>query len=150
MSMFKKVIEKISIDLARIILLLALIVGVLLLVRFCTTYFYRRSAIAIVAEVSRTFEVDNGKIAKMPADGEWITPNILYLKNGDWLAYSNRCMKPDWKIRDTFIAKGSDGKWYESNFHFCVHLCALRMNEQPADLAAFIKQYRLKPLTNHP
>jgi hypothetical protein len=44
-------------------------------------------------------------------------------------------------VHDIFIAKGSDGKWYYTDFHFCVRMMVL--NDQPASLAEFKHRYFL-------
>lgn len=122
-------------------------------VRNLETWRYQQRAMAevlVLAEAQRILEKDNGNIAKEFDDESWITPDVLYFKNGDWLVYRSRCSKEDWKVRDTFIAKGSDGKWYQSNYHFCIRLFALRMHGQSPDLPTFAERYSLKPLKSHP
>lgn len=77
-------------------------------------------------------------------EGNWIADELLLMKNGDWIAYSSKCRKEDWRIHDIFIGRASDGKWYYSTFHFCIAMSSLRGSEQPPSLARFISDYSLR------
>ena len=78
----------------------------------------------------------------------WLTDRMVLMASGEWLVYKSHCSKrPPHHIRDIFIAKGSDGKWYYTTCHFCVGMIALTMlqhDEQPSDLAFFVQRYHLK------
>ncbi len=86
--------------------------------------------------------------AKLAAQGEeddgWFSGNLLLLKNGDWIAYASRCSKEDWRIRDIFIGRASDGNWYYSTYHFCRGMLSLRVDDRPESLAKFIATYSLR------
>jgi hypothetical protein len=77
------------------------------------------------------------------SDG-WLSDQIIVMKNGEWLAYANICQKENWRVRDLFVARGSDGRWYYSTYHFCISMVVLRMDEQPENLAQFTKTYFLR------
>jgi len=77
-------------------------------------------------------------------DGGWFSSTLLLMKNGDWIAYASRCGKEDWRIRDIFIGRASDGKWYYSTFHFCRGMLTLRVEDRPESLAKFITAYSLR------
>lgn len=77
-------------------------------------------------------------------DTSWLSEHIIVTRRGEWLAYANSCQKQDGRIADIFLARGSDGHWYYSTYHFCVGMVVLRMEEQPEDLAAFAKTYFLQ------
>lgn len=77
-------------------------------------------------------------------DASWLSDRIILTRKGEWLAYANSCQKQDGRIPDIFLARGSDGHWYYSTYHFCVGMIVLRMEEQPEDLAAFAKTYFLQ------
>ena len=74
----------------------------------------------------------------------WLSEHIIVTRKGEWLAYANSCQKQDGRIPDIFVARGSDGRWYYSTYHFCVGMVVLRMDEQPEDLATFAKAYFLQ------
>ena len=76
----------------------------------------------------------------------WLTDWMILMANGEWLVYKNHCNKrPPHNVRDIFLAKGSDGKWYYSTCHFCVGMIALVsiQDAQPSDLATFARLYNL-------
>jgi hypothetical protein len=76
-------------------------------------------------------------------ESRWLSDHIILTRSGEWLAYAAVCQKEDERIPDLFLARGSDGRWYYSTFHFCINLLNLRMEEQPEDLASFTKTYYL-------
>jgi hypothetical protein len=77
-------------------------------------------------------------------DSGWLSERIIVTRKGEWLAYANSCQKQDARIADIFLARGSDGRWYYSTYHFCVEMIVLRMDGQPEDLATFTKTYSLE------
>ena len=77
-------------------------------------------------------------------DASWFSDHIIVTRKGEWLAYANICQKQDRRIPDLFLARGSDGRWYYSTYHFCIGMIVLRMDEQPEDLTAFAKTYFLQ------
>jgi len=82
--------------------------------------------------------------AEASDDASWLSERIIVTRKGEWLAYANSCQKQDGRIPDIFLARGSDGHWYYSTYHFCVGMVVLRMEDQPEDLAAFTKTYFLR------
>ena len=83
------------------------------------------------------------------ADATWLSDHIILTRKGEWLAFANSCQKQDGSIADIFLARGSDGHWYYSTYHFCVGMVVLRMEEQPEDLASFAKTYFLQAFDGH-
>lgn len=81
--------------------------------------------------------------------GWWISDRLILLQNGDWLAYASICQKQDNRIRDLFLARGSEGLWYYSTYHFCKGMIVLRMDGQPKDLPSFIERYYLRQFDGH-
>ncbi len=77
-------------------------------------------------------------------DASWLSEHIIVTRKGEWLAFANICQKQDDRIPDIFLARGSDGAWYYSTYHFCVGMVVLRMEEQPEDLATFAKTHFLQ------
>lgn len=77
-------------------------------------------------------------------DTDWLSNHVIVTRKGEWLAYANVCQKQDKRIHDLFLARGSDGRWYYSTYHFCVDMIVLRIDEQPDDLAAFVRTYFLQ------
>lgn len=87
-----------------------------------------------------------GPPTSRPYRMDWIGDELLVMKNGDWMICQNISSKQNWRIKDLFIGRGSDGKWYYSTFHFCVSKEVLRMEQwQPESLAQFVDAYWLFP-----
>lgn len=78
------------------------------------------------------------------AEASWLSDRIIVTRNGEWLAYASICRKENSRIHDLFLARGSDGRWYYSTYHFCIGMIVLLMDEQPEDLAGFAKTYFLR------
>jgi len=84
---------------------------------------------------------------------QWLTDHLILMQDGEKLAYCYRCSKEDRRkgklLRglssyDVFIARGEDGKWYYTSYHFCIGMLMLGMNGQPESLAAFTDEYFLR------
>jgi len=71
------------------------------------------------------------------SEGTWVSQGLLLFKNGEWLVFTNKCSKEDPRIRDIFIARGSDGQWRYSTYHFCNRMISLMPEEQPDSLSDF-------------
>jgi len=84
------------------------------------------------------------EMAKPEADsGDWVSEHLILMRNQEWMIYANKCRKEDKRIHDIFIARGSDGKWYYSTYHFCIGMINAKVEEQPESLRAFIQRYSL-------
>jgi hypothetical protein len=79
------------------------------------------------------------------APDSWLSPHLIVMRNGDWIAYASICQKEDRRIRDLFLGHGSDGRWYYSTYHFCKGMIVLRLEDQSEDLATFAQTYCLRP-----
>jgi len=85
------------------------------------------------------------KVDQAGGDSEaWFSDHLIVAANGDWIVFSSKCSKEDRRIHDIFLGRASDGKWYYSTYHFCIGMLTLRMEEQPADLVAFVNTYFLR------
>jgi hypothetical protein len=75
---------------------------------------------------------------------DWVRDEIVVMANGEWIICQNICNKSDWRIKDLFIGRGSDGKWYYSTFHFCIGKMVLGIEPQPQSLEHFIRAFWLE------
>ena len=82
--------------------------------------------------------------SKSGDDRDWIGINALLMVNGEYLIYSDINSKEDGRIYDLFIARGSDGRWYYSTFHFCMNMVSARMEDPPGSIAAFAATFFAK------
>lgn len=94
----------------------------------------------IASEVRKT----RTEMAKTePGSGDWISQQLILLKNDEWMVFANKCRKEDKRIHDIFVGRGSNGKWYYSTYHFCIGMVGVRIDEQPESLTALVQRYSL-------
>ena len=114
---------------------------------------WKNDAIAAITKDTKNPEYLKERFGEVPmprsefdtSDDEWLTKDTIVCRDATWLAYRAETWKVDPEIRhDLFIAKASDGRWYYSDFHFCVDMMSLAGNEQPASLEEFRHQYFLE------
>jgi hypothetical protein len=102
--------------------------------------------VADSAAIDREINQVKARVANQPDEEDaWISDQLVLMVNGEWLAYTNICWKEDPQMKDLFLARGSDGRWYFSTYHFCKHMISLRVERQTSDLTNFIKSYCLQP-----
>ena len=107
---------------------------------------------AAIADIAQRVKDTNGIIAEVQGLAEnmnrdtnrssaWHSDRLMLFRNGEWLSYANKCSKEDRRIRDIFIARGSNGKWYFSTYHFCVRMISLQIEHQPESIAEFAERF---------
>ena len=112
----------------------------------------RGAIAAVTADVQNSgwLDAEVARLQSGPAHEQadllpWVSERLILMSNGDWLVYRNICQKEDRRICDIFVARGFDGKWYYSTFHFCIGMVSLTFEvSQPADLSTFAKAYWLR------
>lgn len=108
---------------------------------------WKETALGTVARRATNMTWVATEIAKMRADPDkvglwWRSQKLLLMENREWIVYTNICIKQDSRIHDLFIGRGSEGKWYYSDFHFCIEMITLE--EQPKNLQDFVQTYSLR------
>jgi hypothetical protein len=93
--------------------------------------------------------LSNQEVHSLGSSERWLSDQLILMSNGDWLIYTNVCHKQKGHIHDLFLAKGSDGQWYYSTYHFCSGMMVLREEEQSATRADFVRTYSLRPFDGH-
>lgn len=94
---------------------------------------WKKQALAQVSATSGNTQLISNTITALRAEAEknpdegWLGTNLVLMTNGEYLVYSHIDAKQDRRIHDLFLARGSDGKWYYSTFHFCINMITLRM-----------------------
>jgi hypothetical protein len=87
-------------------------------------------------------------VQKENDEGWWVASELILMKKKEWLIYKSHCNKrAPHNVYDIFIAKGSDGNWYYSTYHFCIDMFTIKHMseyEQSEDLKVFISRYSLK------
>ncbi len=122
--------------------------------RDAATARFRDTAIAEVTRLTADLSAVTNQVAAMAKQTEeedkWLSQHIIVMKSGEWVVFVSKCSKEDPKIRDTFVCRASDGRSYESSFHFCKGVIVLRMEGQPEHLRSFITDHKLTPLQGRP
>lgn len=89
----------------------------------------------------------SNELARMDSETEearWLSDRLIRMESGEWLAYASVCAKEPAGIADLFVARGSDGKWYYSTYHFCIGMLVLKWDNEPKNLAEFTTNYWLR------
>ena len=108
---------------------------------------WKEQAIAKVEKQSADSQATTNEITSLRAqiadgdEGWWVGTNVLVMTNGEYLVYAQMCSKQDPKVRDIFLARGSDEKWYYSTYHFCIGMLTLRIEEAPGSLREFATNF---------
>ncbi len=78
-----------------------------------------------------------------PGSGDWISQQLMLMKNDEWMVFTNKCRKADNRIHDIFVGRGSNGRWYYSTYHFCIGMVGVIVDEQPENLTGLVQRYFL-------
>lgn len=93
---------------------------------------WKEQALARVNASSRNAQMISNEVAVLHAEAQtqsgdgWIGMSLVLMTNGEHLVYSHIDAKQDRRVSDLFLARGSDGKWYYSTYHFCINMITLR------------------------
>jgi hypothetical protein len=72
---------------------------------------------------------------------EWTGEHVLLMTNDDYLVYASRHGFNNGFVDHLFLARGSDGRWYYSTYHFCNRMVALMSDDPPASITEFARTY---------
>lgn len=115
--------------------------------RDSATFEFRYAALQDIARLTSDPQWVTNQLEQMTVkterNADWFSNRVLRLRSGEWLVYANKCSKEDPHIKDTFVARASDGQWYHSTNHFCVGMIVLLMDGQPKDLATMVADYNM-------
>lgn len=81
---------------------------------------------------------------------EWMSRDLMLLSDGSWLVHANICSKEDPKVRDLYLARGSDGRWYFSTMHFCMGMLVAHAQGQPSSIQDFMDAYYVRTFDGTP
>jgi hypothetical protein len=121
---------------------------------------WKEAAISTVARLANDSHWLTNEIAVVraepPVDAgagipEWVSQNLILTSSGEWIAYTNVCNKEAPGVADLFIGRGSDGKWYHSDFHFCVKMITLAVwpLPKPDNIKQFAQWCSLREFDGH-
>lgn len=71
----------------------------------------------------------------------WTGERVLLMANDEYLVYASRHGLDSGFVDHLFLARGSDGRWYYSTYHFCNHMNMLLSDPPPRSIAEFASRY---------
>jgi hypothetical protein len=66
---------------------------------------------------------------------------LLLMTNDEFVVYSFRHGFNSGFVDHLFLARGSDGRWLYSTYHFCNSMVGARFDEQPGSISEFATRY---------
>jgi len=72
---------------------------------------------------------------------EWTGDHILLMTNDEYLVYASRHGFNSGFVDHLFLARGSDGRWYYSTYHFCTRMAGVMADDPPGSIAEFTRTY---------
>lgn len=72
---------------------------------------------------------------------EWTGEQVLLMKNNEYLIFAFRHGFNTGLVDHLFLARGSDGRWLYSTYHFCGSMVGVLGDEPPSSIAEFAKRY---------
>lgn len=87
-----------------------------------------------------TLKASRGEGGRM----DWTGEHVLWMTNNEYVVYASRHGVNDGFIDHLFIARGSDGRWYYSTYHFCNSMVMVRGDEPPGSIAEFVRKYSVR------
>jgi len=101
----------------------------------------RLTALSFTNEEIRQ-EFDALKAGPTPnMDWSWAHDHVLLMTNGEHLIYAFRHGFNNGSVDHLFLARGSDGRWLYSTYHFCNQMAGVRSDDPPGSIAEFAKRY---------
>ncbi|MGN6555344.1 MAG: hypothetical protein ACTHLW_16680 [Verrucomicrobiota bacterium] len=90
-------------------------------------------------DVSRELETLKGSRGAAEHQ-EWAGDHVLLMTNDEYMVYGSRHGFSGF-VDNLFLARGSDGRWYYSTYHFCNSMAGVRFDDPPASIAEFVSRY---------
>ena len=92
---------------------------------------------------------EDGKLLRpeeeiISSSGNWRTGSAIAFWDNSWMVYRQQTQKVDPMVHDIFIGRGSDGKWYYSDAHFCIGSIVMDMRGQPDSIEDFRRSFQLR------
>lgn len=71
----------------------------------------------------------------------WTGDRLLVMTNGEYLVFESRHGFNNGYINHLLLARGSNGKWLYSTFHFCNSMVMVTAHDPPGSIAEFSRKY---------
>jgi hypothetical protein len=71
----------------------------------------------------------------------WVDEPFLVMTNGEYLVYAFRHGRNNGFVDHLFLARGSNGRWYYSSYHFCNGMAGILSEDRPGSIDEFAQRY---------
>jgi hypothetical protein len=108
---------------------------------------WKSTALERLAGLSFTNAEIAGELEKLKASRgagdrqQWTGEHVLLMTNDEYLVYASRHGFNNGLVDHLFLARGSDGRWYYSTYHFCNSMVAAMSDDPPGSITEFAKTY---------
>ena len=108
---------------------------------------WKTATLPRLAELSLDNEEIAGELKMLKANRaagkypEWTGEQVLLMKNDEYLIYASRHGFNTGLVDHLFLARGSDGRWLYSTYHFCNSMVGVMNDKPPSSIAEFSKRY---------
>jgi hypothetical protein len=89
-------------------------------------------------------EIDQIKHPTPNLNFGWTHEHVLLMTNGEYLVYASRHGFNNGFVDHLFLARGSDGHWYYSTYHFCNSMAGVGGEDPPGSIAEFASRYAVR------
>lgn len=133
--------------------LLLLLVGLFLVVDYwmeAQRAEWKTATLAHLAEAELRDPFVQSELRSLTSDpantpiGSWAGQKVIKMTNGEHLVYDFRHGANIGYLDHLFLARGSNGRWYYSTYHFCNMLTGIRMDNPPSSISDFASKYWLR------
>jgi hypothetical protein len=85
------------------------------------------------------------KTASKPGEPQqWVDVDCTVMINGEYLVHAfHHGFNVGW-VDHLFLARGSNGRWYYSTYHFCNDMVGVLGDDQPQSIHEFVSRYSLQ------
>jgi hypothetical protein len=108
---------------------------------------WKTAALGRLAGLSLTSEEVSEELETLKANrgaGEhqqWTGERVLLMTNDEFLVYESRHGSNGGFVDHLFLARGSDGRWYYTTYHFCNGMVAVMGDDPPGSITEFTRTY---------
>ena len=89
-------------------------------------------------------EIDQIKYATRDMNPGWAHEHVILMTNGEYLVYAWWHGANSGFIDHLFLARGTDGKWYYSTYHFCNSMASIVGEDPAGSISEFVKRYSVR------
>jgi hypothetical protein len=89
-------------------------------------------------------EIDQIKRPTLNLNFGWAHDHVILMTNGEYLVYEFWHGFNSGAVDHLFLARGTNGKWYYSTYHFCSHMTGISGEDPAGSISEFAKRYSVR------